>query len=150
MYLNGIHVVGAITGSPTRRVELVVVQGDCIGDVLRYVLLVGHQSLGNSLGPAHQHRLDGLLVHQVIEHLVVVNLKVVHQTSSLWRKAMRFGDIVSSVQELGGEDPRFAVSPSLKQTLGKDLKTTVKVATWPKTSSKILTSSLLSASQWQR
>ena len=63
MYLNGIHVVGAITGGPTRRVELVVVQGDGVGDVLRHILPVGHQGLGNSLGPAHQHRLDGLLVH---------------------------------------------------------------------------------------
>ena len=118
MYLNGIHVVGAIAGHPARRVELVVVQGDGVGDILRHILFVGHQSLGNSLGSTHQHRLDGLLVHKVVEHLVVVNLEVVHQAGSLGRKAMRFGHIVSPVQELGGEDPRLAVSSSLNQTHG--------------------------------
>ena len=117
MYLNGIHIVGAITRSPARRIELVVVQGDGVRDVLGHILSVSHQRLGNCLGPANQHRLDGLLVHKVIEHLVVVDLEVVHQASSLGRKAVWFRHVVSPVQELGGEDPRFAVSSSLKAQL---------------------------------
>ena len=117
MYLNGIHIIGAITRSPARRIDLVVVQGDGIGNILWHILSVGHQRLGNCLGLASQHRLDGLLVHEVVEHLVVVYLEVVHQAGSLGRKAMRFFDIVSSLQELGGEDPRFAVSSSLKAQL---------------------------------
>lgn len=100
MYLNGLHIVRAVTGSPAGRIELVVVQSDGIGDVLWHIFSMRHQSLGNSLGLANQHGLYRLLVHKVIEHLVVIDLEVVHQASSLGRKAVRFGHIVSPLQKL--------------------------------------------------
>ena len=73
--LQRVHVVGAVAGVALGRVEPVEVVGDGVAHIGGHILPPRGQGLGPVLGPAHQHGLDGLLVHQVVEHDRVVNVE---------------------------------------------------------------------------